>query len=73
MGIITDREIEIKCPECKYVQVITIEAAIEEKKVICGGCKKTINLKFKGDDPTKIEQGLNRLLKSIPKKIKIKI
>ena len=73
MGIITDREIEIKCPECKYVQMVTIGDAVEEKKVICGGCKKTINLKFKGDDPTKIEQELKKLLKNIPRKITIKI
>lgn len=73
MGIVTDREIEIKCPECEYAQAVTIGDVIEEKQVICGGCKKTINLKLKGDDPTKIEQELNKLLKSIPKKLTIKI
>ena len=73
MGIITDKEIEIKCPECGYVQVVTIEDAIKEKKLICGGCKKIINLKFEGDNPSKVENEIHKLLKSFSKKIDIKI
>jgi len=73
MGIITDREIEIKCPECSYVQVVTLEDMVKEKRIICGGCKKTIKLKLEGDDPAKVEKELEKLLSSFSKEIKIRI
>lgn len=73
MSVFLGQEIELKCPECQYVQPITLEDAMNEKQIICGGCKKTIGLKLEGDDPSKAENSIKSLLNNFPKKIEIKL
>lgn len=73
MGVITDREIEAACPKCKYPNIITIGDALEEREIICGGCKKEIQLKFEGDDPTKVEKELKKLTDELGKGLTLKL
>lgn len=73
MGFLSEREIEIKCPECDYDILVLVEDIIQEKEIICGGCKKTIALKVTGDDVSNIDADLDNLLKDFSKSLNIKI
>lgn len=63
---ISKAQINLPCPECKFVNKITLDSVRKEKEVICGGCLKTIKLIDKGKSSKKaikdVNESINNLL-----------
>lgn len=65
-------DVDIPCPECKKKFKIKLHQVKNGAKVTCPKCKKVINLKVEGDDLSKPDKELNKLLDTL-KNINIKI
>jgi len=67
--------VKLKCPKCGEENSIDIFKAKEGSRILCKSCKNFIILNFQdGITPDKIKKDLiNKLKKSLPREIKIKL
>ncbi len=58
-------DVDIPCPECRKKFKMKLHEIRNGAKVTCPKCKKVINLKVEGDDLTRPDKELNKLLDNL--------
>lgn len=58
-------DVDIPCPECRKKFKMKLHQIRNGAKVTCPKCKKVIKLKVEGDDLTRPDKELNKLLDNL--------